>query len=150
MKIIRKNKSYVDCGIVAAHNVASWCNLPKSYREVEKLAKSCGYNEERGIYLFQFANLIKKMGVPAKRVWPRSLGQLESKLNSGKLFILLYTPAGEGIGHVVTAFLDHNGDITLINPEADRRSWYTLTSDLVSNGAKDFQVYEVPSRETFA
>lgn len=146
MKIIKNNRKKGDCGVVAAFNAASWCNVYKSYKEIEKIAKSCGYNPDGGIYSFQFANLMKKLSIPAKKIHPRSMKEIESKLYLGKLFVFLYTPTGLRCGHAVTIFTDHKGIIRIINPDDERITWNELASDIHANGMMSFNVYEVPCR----
>lgn len=119
MKLIKKNKKSKDCGVVAAFNAASWCNLYKSYREVEKLAMACGYNENGGMYSFQFANLIKMLGLPAKKTGIKTIETLEKNLRNGKLYIIFYIFAESDEGHIVAVFADHEGRIRLINPEKE-------------------------------
>lgn len=146
MKIIKKNKLKTDCGVVAAYNAASWCNSCRSYSEVERLAKSCGYNPNKGIFFFQFANLMKKMGLPAKRIKPKSRKEVESRLHSGKFLIFLYTPTGHANGHAITAFVNHRGKIVIVNPEGKRSTWFAFASDLSRNGVRNFIAYEIPQR----
>lgn len=146
MNMIKNNKFEKDCGIVAAYNAASWCNFNKSYSEIETVAKSCGYSPDAGIYFFQFDKLVKKLGLPAKRLLPKSRQQIESKLHAGKFFIFLYTPIGTKSGHAMTAYNDHNGRIRLINSEGNRKTWLDFVLDLSVNGAKNFVVYEIPPR----
>lgn len=149
MKIIRNNKKKGDCGVVAAYNAASWCNISKPYEEVEKIARSCGYNPERGIYFFQFSNLVKKLGLPAKKIRPKNLDEILDKLYRGKFFVFLYTPVGYHTGHAISAFVDHKGRITLVNPEPGknpRATWSSFVVDMLENGAKNFAAYEIPRR----
>lgn len=146
MKMIKNNRKVGDCGVVAAYNVLSWCNNHRSYREVEKVAKSCGYNSDKGIYFFQFANLIKKLNLPAKKIKPKSLEEILNKLYSGKFFVFLYTPTGSGRGHAMSAFVNHNGKIMLINPESKRSTWGRFCVDLIENGTRNFAIYEIPRR----
>jgi hypothetical protein len=147
VRLIKKNRRSKDCGVVAAFNAASWCNVYKPYREIEKFARGCGYNRKRGIYNFQFASLMKKLNVPAKKVKPRSIEQIESKLYLGKFFVLLYRPTGDIIGHAIVAFSDHKGHIRVINPDSQRITWGDLVSDVRTNGMKEFHVYEIPRRQ---
>ena len=133
--------------MIAAFNAASWCNLGHSYRDVEKAAKSCGYHPEKGIYHFQFSNLISKLNIPAKKMRPRSLGELESKMYLGKFFIFLYTPTGEFNGHAIVAFTDHEGNIRLINPDSERETWDEFAAEIYAKGMKNMSVWELPCRE---
>jgi len=146
VKILKKNKTQTDCAVVAAYNAASWCNLKKTYKEVEKAARECGYGNH-GLYVFQFSFLLKKLKIPAKHVKPRSLGDIESKLLLGKFLILLYTQTGQNVGHVVTAFTDHEGRIKLVNPENTLQTWNELAAEVYAHGMKNFFVYELPCRE---
>lgn len=132
---------------MAAYNAASWCNLKLSYEQVEKYARACGYSYRGGIYFFQFANLVKKLGIPAKKVKPKSIDDIESRLYLGKFFIFLYTAVGAPNGHAIVAFTDHEGNIMLINPDQERITWGDFASDVYSNGMKNFIVYEIPCRE---
>lgn len=151
MNILRNNKKRGDCGVVAAYNAAIWCHDGRPYEEVEKIAKSCGYHPEKGIYTFQFSNLMKKLGIPAKKVKPRNLDSILNRLYGGKFFIFLYTPTGMSIGHVISAFVDHKGRITLINPEANERAtWSSFVIDMLENGASNFAAYEIPRRSAAA
>lgn len=143
--MISKNKKAFDCGVVAAYNVSTWLDMGKTYKEVEAVAKSCGYGK-KGIYLFQFHNLLKKLKIPAKKVRPRSPGELEKKIDDGKLFIFLYTPSSKKMGHVIVAFMDHLGSIRIVNPDSVRNTWRKFMFDIKQNGVKDFDVFEVPKR----
>jgi hypothetical protein len=148
MKMILANKTKVDCGVVAAFNASAWCNIKTTYRKVEKLARSCGYGKS-GIYDFQFANLINKLNIPAKRIDPKSRENLEKKLYSGKFFIFFYTlPQIKSAtsGHIVTAFLDHTGEIKIVNSDGYRRTWWRFVTDLNENGVKNFIAWEIPRR----
>ena len=147
MRLIKKNRRAKDCGVVAAFNAASWCNLYRSYSEIEKQAKGCGYNRKKGIYSFQFAALMKKLSVPAKKTKPKSVREIESKLYLGKFFVLLYRPTGYSIGHAIVAFMDHKGHIRVINPDSKRLTWNDLAADIHANGMKEFHVYEIPDRQ---
>lgn len=143
-----KNKTKTDCGVVAVANAVAWCNLGKTYEEVEKVARACGYGQ-RGIYGFQFVNLLRKLKIPAKRVGPLGLEYLENQLHNGKMFIFFYTPYSVrpgASGHVVTAFADHTGNIRIVNPDRHRRTWRSFVSDLNENGVKNFASWEVPER----
>src|SRR5882672_7714434 len=124
MKILRKNKKKRDCVVVAAYNAASWCNLNKTYKEIEKVARSCGYNDKKGTYYFQFDNLVKKLNLPAKRIKPRSLNEIENRLYKGRFFIFLYTELNSSTGHAVSAFVDHAGRVILVNPEGELKNWF--------------------------
>lgn len=147
MKIIRKNKKRGDCGVVAAFNAASWCNAYRPYTEVEKLAKSCGYHPDKGIWHFQFANLVKKLGIPAKKVRPKSLEELQTSIYLGKFFVFLYTPTGQHTGHAITVFLDHTARIRIINPDEERVTWGDFASDVHANGMRNLTIYEIPRRD---
>lgn len=148
MNILTNNKKKRDCGVVAAYNAASWCNATRPYEEVEKLARSCGYNPEKGIYFFQFSNLVKKLGVPAKKIRPRNLDEILDKLYKGKFFVFMYTPTGMDVGHAISAFVDHTGKVRLINPEPgnSRTTWSSFVLDMCQNGARNFAAYEIPRR----
>ena len=147
MKIIAKNKTKFDCGIVAAHNAASWCNVHKKYSEIEKIAKSCGYNPNKGMYPFQFDNLLKKLKVPVKKIKLKSLRQLKNKLYLGKLFIFLYKPNKESNGHIIAVFLNHHGKIQIVNPDIERLTWIDFIEDISNNGMVEFISYEIPQRK---
>lgn len=146
MKLIKKNKRAKDCGVVAAFNAASWCHLYRPYRDIEKVAMSCGYSRKKGIYLFQFAALLNRLEIPAKRIRPKSVESLESRIYIGRFIVVLYTPNGYDLGHVIVAFLDHRGNIRVINPDSERTTWGDLAADINANGMKEFHVYEVPNR----
>lgn len=146
MKLITKNKKKFDCGVVAVYNAASWCNLSFFYEDVEKIAKSCGYSS-KGIYPFQFANLVKKLKLPAKKVALKNLEEVEEKLRLGRFFIFLYTPTGFDTGHIISLFMNHEGSIEIVNPERGRITWEDLISDIFSNGMKNFLAYEIPNRK---
>lgn len=147
MKIITRNIKKNDCAVVAAFNAASWCYVDKTYEEVEKLAKASGYSLKKGTRNFQFVNLIKKLNIPVKRVKPKSLDDIRSRLNSGKLFIFLYTPTGEHVGHAVSMFSDHTGKIIIVNSDAERSTWSEFVHDINTNGMKNFFIYEIPRRD---
>jgi hypothetical protein len=146
MRIITKNKNKRDCGIVAAFNAAVWLNSPKPYKYVEKLAKSCGYNPERGIYDFQFSHLLKKLDIPAKKIKPKSMDSLAKKVYVGKCLVLLYTQTGVSTGHAVTVFMDHKGMIRIFNPLGELKNWGQIATDIKKHGMKDFNVYEINRR----
>jgi len=146
MKIIRRNQKKGDCAVVAGFNASSWCHSYKPYKVVEKIAKSCGYHPERGMYIFQFANLMKKLKIPAKRVKPKNMYAVESKLYLGSLLIFLYTHTGSYNGHVMTAFMDHKGRIRLINTNNEPITWDDFASDIQAREMSNFAVYEVPPR----
>jgi hypothetical protein len=148
MRLIKKNRKKKDCGVVAAFNVSSWCDLYKPYTQIEKAAKSCGYNPDKGIYFFQFASLMKKLGIPSKRLKSATVHDIESGLYLGKFFVLLYRPNGYDLGHVIVTFLDHHGHIRVINPDSKRVTWGDLASDVYAKGMKDFHVYEIPNRKS--
>lgn len=148
MKMILANRNKVDCGVVAAFNASTWCNIKLTYDKVEKIAKSCGYSKN-GIYDFQFANLINRLGIPAKRIVPKSRENLEKQLYKGKFFIFFYTSSQVepgASGHIVSAFVDHTGEIRIVNPEGYRRTWLRLVTDLNENGVKNFVAWEIPRR----
>jgi Peptidase C39 family len=145
MKLIKKNKGASDCGVVAAFNAASWCNVYRTYADVEKLARSCGYGKS-GIYPFQFSYLLKKLGIPVKKVKPKSLDQLESNIYTGKFYCILYTPAGFSNGHVVSVFMDHKGNIRVINP-VKWLTWNELAAEMNAHGMVNIHLYEVPHRQ---
>lgn len=147
MKLIRKNRKKKDCGVVAAFNAASWCNVYRPYNEIEKAAKSCGYNPTKGIWSFQFAKLLKKLDVPVKKIKPKSIEDIESKIYLGKFYCLLYRPTGYDIGHAIVVFLDHRGNIRVINPDRVRITWNDLAAEIYANGMKEFHVYEIPHRK---
>lgn len=147
MKLIKKNKRSKDCVIVAAYNAAIWRNMPYTYEKVEEIARGCGYNPKKGMYRFQFIRLVKKLNIPTRKIEPKSVEELTSKLNIGKFLVLLYTPTGEGRGHAATAFMDHQGHIRVINPENQRPTWSELIADIKENGMKEFHVYELPRRQ---
>lgn len=147
MRIIKKNKTKTDCSVVAAFNAASWCNSYRPYKEVEKIAKSCGYNPQRGIYHFQFSNLIKKLQIPAKKIKPKSIDELETKLYLGKCFIFIYYLTGNIGGHVITAFMNHKGNIKLVNTQDGLITWGDFASEIHARGMKEFHVYEIPNRQ---
>lgn len=146
MKLIKKNKTSSDCGVVAAFNAASWCNKYRPYQEVEKIARSCGYSKKNGIYPFQFQYLLKKLDVPVKKVKLKSLEELESRIYLGKFYCLLYTPVGYDVGHVVSVFMDHKGAIRVINA-VEWLTWDDLAAEINANGMRNFNVYELPHRE---
>lgn len=149
MKMAQRNRKKRDCGVVAIYNAAKWCNDRKTYREIEQMAKSCGYSEKRGLYYFQFANLVAKSGLPAKQIRPKDLNDLENRLYKGKFFILLYTPTGSKNGHAMSAFVDHQGVVKIVNPMRRCKNWFKFGIDITLNGVKDFVVYEIPKRERF-
>lgn len=149
MRLVRKNKKHRDCVVVATYNIAAWCNARRPYKEVEKIAKSCGYNDKKGVYYFQFDNIIKKMNLPVKRVRPKSFNEIESKLRRGKFFVFFYTPTGDASGHAMSAFVDDQGIVRLINPESQRVNWFQFGWDITLNGVRNFRVYEVPARTKF-
>ena len=147
IKLLYKNQKKLDCGIVAVFNASQWCNIAQPYETIEKLAKSCGYNPKKGIFFFQFANLIKKLKLPAKRVKSKSIKEIESKLDSGKFFIFLYTSAESDTGHAIVTFTDHRGRIIIINPQKNGpKTWIGFAYKLVTEGAKNFIAYEIPRR----
>lgn len=90
---------------------------------------------------------MKKLNVPAKKVKPRSIEEIESKLYLGKFFVLLYRPTGDIIGHAIVTFVDHKGHIKVINPDSKRITWDDLAADIHANGMKEFHVYEIPHRQ---
>lgn len=146
--MILANRNKVDCGVVAAFNASAWCNINLTYDKVEKIAKSCGYSKN-GIYDFQFANLISRLNIPAKRIPPKSIENLEKQLYRGKFFIFFYTPSQikpGASGHIVTAFVDHTGEIRILNPDGVRRTWRMFVNDLNENGVKNFVAWEIPRR----
>lgn len=148
MKMIHWNKTETDCGVVAAFNASAWCNIKTTYKKVEKVARSCGYSE-KGIYFFQFDYLVKKLNIPAKKVALKGVKDLEKRLYRGKFFIFLYTPTEvKGSGHAITAFVDHTGNIRIVNPEpgGKRFTWRRFVTDLNENGVKNFAAWEVPQR----
>lgn len=147
MRIIKKNKNKHDCGIVAAFNAAAWSDLKFTYKKVEKIAKSCGYNPNKGIYQFQFSNLLKKLSVPAKQIKPKSMESLTNKVYLGKCLVILYTQNGIDCSHIITVFRDHTGTIKMINPAGEIKSWGTLATDIRKNGMREFYVYEIPNRK---
>jgi hypothetical protein len=149
MKLIKKNRRAKDCGVVAAFNAASWCNKYQPYSAIEKQAASCGYNRSKGIYNFQFSKLLKKLDLPAKKVWLKSVKHLESNIYLGKFYALLYRPAGYDLGHVIVTFLDHKGIIRVINPDSQRLTWDDLAAEIHANGMCEFHVYEIPGRHHF-
>jgi len=148
MKIIFKNQKKGDCGVVAAFNAAWWCNRAISYQWVEKLAKSCGYNESNGMYAFQFAKLIKKLKLPANKIKPRSMEYVKDGMYCGKSYIFLYTRRASDRGHVIMTFLDHEGVFRIINPGRSLGSWKIFEQDLQDNGVRNFYVYELPSKHS--
>ncbi len=145
--MIHWNKTKTDCGIVAAYNASAWCNKKISYEEVESTARSCGYSSV-GIYGFQFINLIKKLGLPDKRVTLKSVTNVEKQLHKGKFFIFYYTPSAvvNASGHIITAFVDHTGNIRIVNPDPLRTTWRSFVNDLTQNGVKNFAAWEIPQR----
>jgi len=145
VKLIRKNKKENDCGIVAAYNVASWCNIYKSYSEVERIAKSCGYNSERGIFFFQFAHLMKKLNIPIKKVNVSSIEDMKEKFYAGKLLAFLYTSVGFNVGHAMIGFLGHNAKIQMVN-SLSSYNWIDFSEEIEECGMKNFIVYEIPAR----
>ena len=150
MKLLLKNKKKLDCGIIAAFNMAAWCNSPKTYEELEKLAKTCGYSPKKGIFFFQFANLIKKMKLPTKRIRSTSIQELEDKLSKGKCFVFLYTLAGEDNGHAMMVFSDHLGRFKIINPQKSRsKTWWDFAWDVQVNGVRNMAIYEIPRRKSY-
>ena len=150
MKILTKNKTKYDCGLIAIFNALAWCKIPKTYKQIEKIAKTCGYSPDKGIYNFQLNNLIQKLNIPAKQVKPKSLEEIQESLYLGRFFIFLYRPTGDDGGHAITSFVDHNGKIKLINSDQERMTWNEFASDIHANGMKAFHVYEIPYRGTFA
>ncbi len=135
--------------MVAVYNASRWCQLPKTYREIEKVARSCGYSQKGGIRYFQFANLVSKIGLPARKIKPKSLNDIESRLYRGKFFIFLYTAAGKKSGHAMTAFVDHEGIVKIVNPMRRCKNWFKFGIEIMLNGVEDFVVYELPERERF-
>lgn len=148
MKLIRQNRKKKDCAVVATYNALEWCKKPTSYEEVEKIAKSCGYSLKKGIYLFQFNNLTKRLGIPAKRFKPKKLDDIVRRLYKGKLLIFFYTPTGCDSGHIISVFLDHTEKVSIINPDSKRVTWRSFVSDLSKNGVKDFAIFEIPERKS--
>ena len=147
IKLLRHNKTTGDCGIVAAFNAAQWCNSPKTYKSIEKIAKTCGYNTQKGIFFFQFAHLLGKLRLPTKRIKPKSVKELENKLDAGKCLLILYTPSSDENGHAIMVFIDHTGRIIIINPQKNGpQTWWRFTWDLVLNGVRNLAVYELPRR----
>lgn len=146
MKLIKKNRTSSDCGIVAAFNAASWCNVGKSYNYIVKTAASCGYSSNKGIWPFQFVSLTKKLKIPAKKIKPKNFKDLKNKLYDGKLLIIFCRRTEEMSGHIVSLFMDHEGSIVLVNPNKRMKSWVSLVRDISINGIKEFHIYEIPRR----
>lgn len=146
MKLIKKNTHKKDCGVVAAFNAASWCGVYRPYGEIEKAAKSCGYNPSKGIYHFQFAQLLRVLDIPAKKAKPKSREALESKIHLGKFYVLFYQLTGDSLGHIISAFTDHTGSIKIVNPAKYLRTWNDLMTEIDTNGVKELHVYEMPAR----
>lgn len=150
MKLLTKNKTKTDCGVIAAVNAAKWSGLNCTYGKVRKLALASGYSAEKGIYFFQFSNLLKKIGVPIKRIRPRSPKAMATKLRRGKMLVVFYSMPGPCSGHVLSCVLDHEGKIQLINPEPGkrhvRRTWMRFIRNIKENGTKEFKVYEIPHK----
>lgn len=146
MRIILKNKTKRDCGVVAAFNAALWCNTPLPYKQVERLARSCGYSPKRGIYEFQFSHLMKKLALPVKKIKPKSIESLRKKAYVGKCFVFLYTQTGKQTGHVVTVFMDHKGIVRIFNPAGGLRNLSQFAADIKKNGMKEFNVYEFSNK----
>jgi hypothetical protein len=144
MKLARNNRTKTDCGVIAALNAARWSGLKYSYKRVFDTAVSAGYSPEKGIYFFQFSNLLKKIGVKAKRIRPKSSNEMVDRVDAGKMLVIFYIPTGFDVGHVMSCVLDHNGDVKVINPEPNsRRTWIQLLNDIKENGMKEFRVYEI-------
>lgn len=146
MKIIRNNKTSKDCGVVAAYNAASWCNKNRPYKDIEKIARSCGYSPKNGIYAFQFSNLMKKLNIPAKKIKMKNIKEIESNLYTGLFFVFLYTPINSFSGHAISAFMGQDGHIKLVNPDEKRVTWNDFAADVYSNGMRNISIYEIPNR----
>jgi len=147
MKVIRNNRTNVDCTLIAAFNASSWCKKYKTYKEIAKIAKSCGYASRKGLMDFQFVNLLKKLGLPFKRLKGIHIDDVESEIYMGKCYLITYFPFGYTDGHIVTAFLDKNGNIKVVNPDWNRITWPELASSIYSNHMKGWMAYELPCRE---
>jgi hypothetical protein len=149
MKIVKKNRKSGDCGVVAAFNASSWCNMDRPYKEVDRIARSCGYHPRKGIRDFQFVNLANKLGLPYRRVRQMKLDEIESGLYLGKCFVLLYFPrqypTGHVTGHVITVYMS-NDRIKIINPDDVRITWSEFASDYYAKGMRELIAYELPAR----
>ena len=147
MIFIRRNRSKVDCGVVAAYNATSWRRTGLTYEEVEAHARACGYSRTKGIHRFQFHRLIHKLNLSAKKVArATSEDTLEELLFAGYLLVFLYQPAGMNWGHAISAFVDQDGEIRLINPDGERPTWEDFAEELSTSGVKHFEVYAIPSK----
>lgn len=144
MKLLGNNKTKTDCGVVAALNATRWYGIRCTYSKVLNLALASGYSPKKGIYFFQFSNLLKRMGVPAKRIYPKSSKAMAGRILRGNMLIVFYIPTGFDVGHVMSCILDHEGDIRVINPEGgERRTWIQLMRDIKANGMREFRIYEI-------
>lgn len=150
MKLLRANKTKTDCGIVAAYNAAQWFGIKCTYGKVLALAVSTGYNPKVGLYLPQFRKMLRILGVPVKKIRPKSPDAMVKKINQLNMLAVLYVPTGCTVGHALSCVLDCKGDPLIVNPEpgkyGDRRTWANFIVDAEVNGMKEFHVYEIPYR----
>lgn len=146
MKVIRRNLDKNGCGVVGAFNALSWCNKPKKYEDILKIAKEkFGYSPKGGMSGYNFSRLIKHFKVPAKDAVGLSVEDIQSKVYMGKAFVLLYTSADAKMGHITFIMADKNGKIKVIN-EQPGVGWDDIASDIAAGGSIG-AAWELPNRK---
>lgn len=146
MKIITKNRKEADCGVVAAFNAASWCKKSKTYEHVEELALKCGYIPGTGIQNFQLRRLLNKLHVNFKRIRDINLEEVQSQVYLGKCILVSYFPKGWPHGHVVTIYMNKDGNIRVVNSDRERMTWNDFAAEVFAGVMGRFDVYELPTR----
>lgn len=136
-----------DCGVVAAFNAASWSKKTTTYALVERAARCSGYKKGRGIYGFQFVNLLNKLNIINKRSVNKNIEEIETEILLGKCFVILYHPKGHSYGHAITA-LRHRGRISILNPDSTHITWNEFASDCYAGGMESLVAFELPHRGT--
>lgn len=122
MNIITRNKTKADCGIVAAYNASSWCNMGISYDDIVPVAEVVGYDKEKGITPRDFDELVRALDMPARMLQKTNPFEIQKIVRTGQAVIVLYVEKGKKFGHAITIFpqRDH---IKIIN--GDKNKWTT-------------------------
>jgi hypothetical protein len=145
MKVMRKNRTKSDCGLIATFNAASWCKRNIPYNRIKTVASDWfGYGEGRGMLLPELPNLLKKLRIPFSEVKKNPL-EIQEEIYSGKAFVIGYKQTGEDFGHAILVLRDKHGKIATLNAE-EGFTWNHFAAEIEAGGMESIVMLELPRR----